>query len=158
MSTLRETKSTEPLSRSWYNRTIPIITFMIAYRNDGAVDIYYQKGLNPKEQNYDALLNKANLIETDFRKMDFTVTENGLDLAVSILDKQNRRISFSVKENRSSAGNYRIIAPIGDTSKNPVSFPVVFLNGFELVQKEGTAISVSIDGAGNETSNPGSFR
>ncbi len=121
---------------------------MFAYRNDGAVDIYYQKGLDLDKQSYDALMNKSYLIETNFSKFDFTVTDKGLDLAVSLLDKQNRRISFSVKENRNSAGNYRIIAPIGDTSKNPAGFPVIFLNGFELVQKEGTAISVSIDDAG----------
>lgn len=121
---------------------------LIAYRNDGAADIYYQKGLDTKEQKYNALLNKVFLIEADLSKVDFAVTEKGLDLSVAFLDKQNRRISFSVKENNTGAGNYRIIAPVGDTSKNPESFPVVFLNGFELVQKKGTAISVSIDGAG----------
>ena len=120
---------------------------LIAYRNDGAADIYYQKGLDTKEQKYNALLNKVFLIEADLSKVDFAVTEKGLELSVAFLDKQNRRIRFSVKENNTDAGKYRIIAPVGDTSKNPESFPVVFLNGFELVQKKGTVISVSIDGA-----------
>lgn len=119
---------------------------LIAYRQDEVVDIYYDKGLKVSEDNYKALMNQVSLMETDFSKIDFDVTEKGLNAYVEMTDKQNRKIEFKVKENKTSINKDGIIAPIGDRGKNPEYFPIIYLKNFNFVQQNDVDISVNIDG------------
>lgn len=119
---------------------------LIAYRQDEVVDIYYDKGLKVNEDNYKALMNQVSLMETNFSKINFDVTEKGLNAYVEMIDKQNRKIEFKVKENKTSINKDGIIAPIGERGTNPEYFPIIYLKNFNFVEQNYVDIAVNIGG------------
>ena len=119
---------------------------ILAYREDKGSDVYYVKGLDLCVDDYKSLLNKVTLLELDYINVKFDVTEKGIDVYCSFKDKQNRNIEFEVKENKDKEDSFGLIAPVGNDSKNPDKFPVIYLKKFNMVRQKGTEIFVKVDG------------
>jgi hypothetical protein len=115
-------------------------------RHDGESDIYYTKGLTIDEDKYKSLLNKVTLYKVDFIKVQFDVTEKGIDVYLSLRDKENRIIEFKIKENKNKLDSFGLIAPVGIMSDSPDKFPVIYLKKFNMVEQKHTDIFVKIDG------------
>ena len=115
-------------------------------RKDDETDIYYTKGLRINRDSYMSLLNKVSLKEADSIKVNFEVTEKGIDVYLSLKDRQNRKIEFKIKENKNKIDYFGLIAPVGNASENPDKFPVIYLKKFNMVEQNGTEIFVKIDG------------
>jgi len=115
-------------------------------RNDDDTEIYYTKGLIINKDSYTSLLNKVSLNEVDLIKCHFNVTEKGIDVYLSLNDKQSRNIEFKIKENKNKVDFFGLIAPVGNRSENPDKFPIIYLKKFNMVEQKGTEIFVKIDG------------
>lgn len=120
--------------------------YVVFLNQETQVDIYYTKGLMLSEDDYKSLMNKVTLNERDSIKTAFNVTENGVDVHLSLKDRQNRNIEFKIKENKKKLDDFGLIAPIGNMSKVPDKFPVIYLKNFNMVEQKGTEIFVTIDG------------
>ncbi|MEW9094354.1 MAG: hypothetical protein AB2417_04645 [Clostridiaceae bacterium] len=115
-------------------------------RHDGESDIYYTKGLKINGDKYKSLLNKVTLYEVDSMKVQFDVTEKGIDAYLSLKDKENRIIEFKIKENKKKVDSFGLIAPVGIMSDRPDKFPIIYLKKFNMVEQKHTDIFVKIDG------------
>ncbi|WP_027634423.1 hypothetical protein [Clostridium hydrogeniformans] len=115
-------------------------------RWDEESDIYYTKGVNLDENKYKSLLNKVTLYESDSINVEFYVNEKGIDVYLSLRDKENRLIEFKIKENKRKVDSFGLIAPVGIMSNNPDKFPIIYLRKFNMVEQKGTDIFVKVDG------------
>lgn len=115
-------------------------------RHDGESDIYYTKGLKIDGDRYKSLLNKVTLQEADFMKVQFDVTEKGVDAYLSLRDRGKRCIEFKIKENKNKLDSFGLIAPVGSMSESPDKFPIIYLKKFNMVEQKHTHIFVKIDG------------
>jgi hypothetical protein len=114
------------------------------YRLDDKVDTYYSKGLKIDKKQISDIMNNTNFYETSFNKINFKVTQRGLNLLLSLKDAKGRQIDLLVRENKKHLCNEGIIAPIGGRSNKPNGFPVVFMKKFNFVEAKNTKISVKI--------------
>lgn len=121
------------------------IKYIIFMTQDKQVDIYYTSGLRITEDDYKSLMNKVTLNEIDSIKVSFEVNEKGLDVYLSLNDRQNRSVEFKIKENKNKIDCFGLIAPIGNMSENPDKFPIIYLKKFNMVEQKGTEIFVKID-------------
>ena len=115
-------------------------------RWDEEADIYYTKGVNLDENKYKSLLNKVTLYESDSMNVEFYVNEKGIDVYLSLRDKENRLIEFKIKESKKKVDSFGLIAPVGIMSNNPDKFPIIYLRKFNMVEQKGTDIFVKVDG------------
>lgn len=115
-------------------------------RQDGESDIYYTKGLKLDGDRYKSLLNKVTIHEVDSMKVQFDVTEKGLDAYLSLRDREKRIVEFKIKENKNKLDSFGLIAPVGIMSKRPDKFPIIYLKKFNMVEQKHTDIYVKIDG------------
>lgn len=114
-------------------------------RWDEESDIYYTKGVNLDENKYKSLLNKVTLYESDSMNVEFYVNEKGIDVYLSLRDKENRLIEFKIKENKKKVDSFGLIAPVGIMSNNPDKFPIIYLRKFNMVEQKGTEIFVKLN-------------
>ncbi len=115
-------------------------------RQDGESDIYYTKGLKLDGDKYKSLLNKVTIYEVDSMKVQFDVTEKGIDVHLSLRDRKNRIIEFKIKENKNKLDSFGLLAPVGSMSESPDKFPIIYLKKFNMVEQKHTDIFVKIDG------------
>lgn len=115
-------------------------------RQDAETDIYYTKGLKVDGDRYRSLMNKVTIYEVDSMKVDFQVTEKGIDVYLALKDNENRIIEFKIKENKNKNDSFGLIAPIGSMSEDPDKFPIIYLKKFNMVQIKDTEIFVKING------------
>ncbi|HDK7167920.1 TPA: hypothetical protein PTV44_001779 [Clostridium botulinum] len=115
-------------------------------RHNGESDIYYTKGLKLNGDRYKSLLNKVTLHEVDSMKVQFDVTEKGLDAYLSLRDRKKRIVEFKIKENKNKLDSFGLIGPIGTMSEKPDKFPIIYLKKFNMVEQKHTDIYVKIDG------------
>ncbi len=115
-------------------------------RQDGESDIYYTKGLKIDGDRYKSLLNKVTLQEVDFMKVQFDVTEKGIDVHLSLRDREKRSVEFKIKESKNKLDSFGLIAPVGSMSESPDKFPIIYLKKFNMVEQKHTDIFVKIDG------------
>lgn len=121
---------------------------VVMYRKDNMKDIYYTNEIvikNRKKMVTDLLTNVSfNQLEDIEYKFQFD--EMGLDAYLFLKDKLEKEIEFKIKENTPGRELVSILAPIGEVSKKPKYFPIVFLNKFGMVIKNNTEIFVKIHG------------
>lgn len=115
-------------------------------RQDDSTDIYYTKGLKVDEGRYKILLNKVALYEVDSMNADFKATKKGIDVYLSLNDREGRNIEFKIKENKKKNDSFGLIAPVGNMSENPDKFPIIYLKKFNMVEQKNTDIFVKING------------
>lgn len=120
---------------------------ILAYRNDGYVDIYQEKEL-PKDENENLEVTGKGLgdfISLDMENSKFKLSELGADIHFKFKDKLGRDIELKVKENLNKRTKpFSLLAPVGSSSVNPVLLPVFFLYDFCFVRKNKTEVIIKI--------------
>lgn len=122
---------------------------VIAYGNDGSVDIYHQTDY-PFSQRSN-VFGDADLIERPMRDAKFEVTPNNIDVYFHFDDKFGREVEVKVSEvRRKEKKPFSILAPVGGSSDTPPSLPVYMLYEMSFARQSYTDIEVKIDGVIHE--------
>lgn len=122
---------------------------VIAYRQDGYVDVYDDISLNDdKDDSFDVTGKglcervKVEMENTRFEKVDDRVL-----ISFQFKDKYGRKIVTNIEEKSARKTNgLNLLAPIGSSTENPTYLPLFFLYNFDFVRKNKTKIEVTIDG------------
>ena len=122
---------------------------ILAYRNDGRVDVYDEPGLDRPDDTFDVI--GAGLHQHVERPISVPAIDRDdagrARISASFDDLEGRRIVIDIAETttrRSTPTN--ILAPIGATAEHPTSFPLFVLHDFEFLRLCGSRLSVTIDG------------
>ncbi|MFW6287262.1 MAG: hypothetical protein ACOC2J_00755 [bacterium] len=119
---------------------------VIAYRIDGAIDIYHQPDYPLDSQS--SVFAELDVFARSMSDAEFEVTPERLEVYMSFKDRYNRDIELKVIEsNRQTKKPFSILAPIGGGSEKPLSLPVYILYEMAFTRKAYTDISVQVDGA-----------
>lgn len=122
---------------------------VIAYRNDGFVDVYDDKSLYfMEDEQFHVTQNGLHKhVQTDIKNVNFCKVDNKQMISFDFLDMEERLISIKIEENtlrKSSPMN--LLAPIGMGSKQPNYLPVFFLYEFDFIRRKNTTLLCSIGG------------
>ena len=116
----------------------------IAYRKDGATDIYYQPGFPFGSQ--ESVLNNAVFFERALEDAKFEVDEDFMEVYFVFEDKTGREIKVRVTEDkREKKKPFFLLAPVGANSKRPISLPVYSLYEMSFTKQKHTHIEIEID-------------
>lgn len=117
---------------------------VIAYRVDGATDVYHQKQYPFGSQ--ESVLNNASFFERPMGNGKFDVSTDQILVYFDFKDRKGREIKVSVKEiNREEKKPFFLLAPIGSVSKRPTSLPVYSLYQMSFTRRKFTDIVIEID-------------
>lgn len=122
---------------------------VIAYRDDGYVDVYDDVNLeDDKNDRFDVTgkglceRKKVVIENTCFEKVDGCVS-----ISFQFTDKYGRQIVAKITEQTTKKTNgLNLLAPIGSTTENPSYLPLFFLYNFDFVRKNNTKVEVTIEG------------
>lgn len=120
---------------------------ILAYRNDGYVDVYQERKLPRDENDKIEAAGKGlgDFIYFDMDKNRFIIDEYGVDLELIFTDKLERRIILKIKESKNKKTKpFSLLAPVGVSSVNPVALPVFFLYGFYFIRQNNTEVNIQI--------------
>lgn len=116
---------------------------VIAYRKDGAADVYHQADFPFGSQS--SLLNEVSFFVRPLENVKFEVSDDHLEVFFALEDKTHREIKVKVKEtNRLKKKPFFLLAPIGVLPRNPKSLPVYSLFEMAFTKQEFTAIEIEI--------------
>lgn len=116
---------------------------VIAYRKDGAADVYHQADFPFGSQS--SLLNDASFFVRPLEDAKFEVIDDCLEVFFAFEDKTDREIKVKVKEtNRLKKKPFFLLAPIGVLPRNPKSLPVYSLFEMAFTKQNYTAIEIEI--------------
>jgi len=120
---------------------------VIAWRNDGYVDVYQQPEL-PKDDDFSVTAKGlADLIIEPMPGAYFHVSEKGIDVSFAFTDKTGREIDVKIVEkNPRPTRPFTLLAPVGSSSENPTTLPVYLMNSFYFVRRFMTEVRISING------------
>lgn len=118
---------------------------IIAYRVDGAVDIYHHDSYPMGSQA--AILNDPNFFVRPLDDALFEIDSDNLKAYFSFNDKYGRLIKVEVNEHRRLRKRpFFMLAPIGVVAKNPETFPVYSLYDMSFTIRKHTNIAIEIGG------------
>lgn len=116
----------------------------IAYRNDGATDVYHQAGFPFGSQ--DSVLNNASFFERPMENAKFEVNADLMEVSFAFEDKMGREINVQVNEsNRQKKKPFFLLAPVGTISMKPMSLPIYSLYEMAFTKQKYTDIKIEID-------------
>lgn len=121
---------------------------VIAWRQDGYIDVYHQPTLQLNNAKYDiAGKGLANMVERSMEGSYFQISEKGVDTWFRFYDIHNREIEVKITENNSRRRKpFGLLAPMGDAAQNPSAMPMVLLHDFYFVRQKQTEYFIKIDG------------
>lgn len=128
---------------------------IIAWRIDGKVDVYHEKGLSLDTSKYSiAGKGLAHMIMTEFENSLLEFNENGVNAHFTFTDMFNREIIIRIAEHNSRKRKpFGLLAPMGDAVENPTTMPLIFLQDFYFVRRKNSEILLSIDNRIHNTDN-----
>jgi len=126
---------------------------VIAYRNDGYVDVYDDFSLQDENDGrFDVTgrgLNERKKVKIS--NTCFKETRNGLILSFEFKDKYERKISLKISEQtEKKTRGVNLLAPVGSTTINPSYLPLFFLYKFDFIRRSKTDVKLTIDGRPHE--------
>lgn len=117
---------------------------VIAYCNDGSVDIYHQAAYPLGSQA--SILNEASFFVRSLDDVKFEKSTDFLYVYFSFEDKMGRRIAVKVNEsNLSKKLPFFLLAPVGVVSKQPISLPIYSLYEMSFTKQKWTDIDITIN-------------
>ena len=122
---------------------------VIAYRNDDYVDVYVEEALKDYDFGQFEVCGNGlkNLVIESLGNPIFEKNENGIISTFQFEDISGRSIQVNVKENsKKQSKEMDILAPVGDSSKDPVMLPVFAMYDFDFVRKSNSIVDIEIDG------------
>ncbi|MCT8139127.1 hypothetical protein H1D32_16305 [Anaerobacillus sp. CMMVII] len=122
---------------------------VIAYRNDGYVDVYDDMSLNDnKDDSFDVTgKGLCERVKVEIKNTRFEKVDNRVFISFQFTDKYRRSIDVSIVENSTKkTKGLNLLAPVGSSTKNPSYLPLFFLYNFDFVRKYNTTFQIHIDG------------
>lgn len=117
---------------------------VIAYRNDGAADVYHQPEYPFASQ--DSVLNNATFFERPLENAKFEIKTDNIEVYVFFEDRRERKITVRVNEsNIQRKKPFFLLAPVGVISLKPASLPVYSLYEMSFTKQKTTSIEIEID-------------
>jgi len=117
---------------------------VIAYRNDGAADVYHQADYPFASQA--SILNDVKFFVSPLENAKFEIKPDSLEVYFSFQDKMGREIKVKVNElRREKKQPFSLLAPVGVISRNPTSLPVYSLNEMSFTNQKHTQIDIEIN-------------
>lgn len=117
---------------------------VIAYRKDGAADVYHQTAFPFASQA--SILNDVTFIEKPLEGTKFEVSANYLTVYFAFKDKFGRDVEVKVNESKAQKKKpFFLLAPVGVISKEPSSLPVYSLYKMSFTRQKYTDIEIEID-------------
>lgn len=121
---------------------------VIAYRQDGKVDVYHQPTVRPDPEGYEIEEGLGAMVACAFERARFAIGDHGVDADIAFTDRAGRPIVIRIREQRGKrAGRFSLLAPLGLSVKQPREMPLFFMYDFSFVKIRGTAVNVTVDGA-----------
>ncbi|HHW68825.1 MAG TPA: hypothetical protein GX747_00600 [Tenericutes bacterium] len=121
---------------------------VLAYRNDGYVDIYDDTSLkyNQNEQCNVAGKGLHKHIQTKIENTFFEKVDGCVEISFDFIDIDKRPIHVYIKEqNKKKSIPMNLLAPIGFSSVDPMSLPIFFLYNFDFIRRKNTIVDIRID-------------
>ncbi|OEF95675.1 hypothetical protein [Desulfuribacillus alkaliarsenatis] len=129
---------------------------IIAYRNDGYVDVYDDINLKRFDDESFDVVGKG-LCEKKMVTIEDVIFEKKgycFHLSFKFTDKHGRLIVANIKEQSTRKSNgINLLAPVGSSSEKPTYLPLFFLYDFDFVRKHSTVVELTIDGKKIEQDN-----
>lgn len=122
---------------------------VIAYRNDGYVDVYDEVSLNDNNDDSFNVAGKGlgERIKTEMEHTKFEKTDGCLHISFQFTDKLKRSIAVDISERtKKKTKGLHLLAPVGTSTENPSYLPLFFLYNFDFVRKSKTEVKVTING------------
>jgi hypothetical protein len=122
---------------------------LLAYRHDGAVELYVPPEATVDPSGYDGLgTGLRGVHHAPFSAARFEVTDEGLQLDLAVALPDGRSFELRIHEHL-AAGRDRIpaLAPVGGTFDDPAFFPFLWLPGLSFVPVRGSEVAVRVDGS-----------
>lgn len=123
---------------------------ILAYRNDGYIDIYDDETLplNPEEDFNVAGKGAKEHVNTKMTNVRFEKDEqDNVHISFAFYDVLGRPINVTIDEGiNSSSTPFNLLAPIGLSSENPEYFPLFWLYDFNFIRTKDLHCEISIDG------------
>lgn len=121
---------------------------VVAYRNDGYVDVYDEVSLNDNNDDSFNVTGKGlcERIKVEMKNTGFERAEGCVHIAFEFIDKFNRLIAVHITERtKKKTKGLQLLAPVGSSTENPSYLPLFFLYNFDFVRKYKTDVQVTID-------------
>lgn len=123
---------------------------VIAYRNDGFVDVYDDPGLHDdKDDSFDVTgKGLCERIKTVIEQARFEKQKDGcVTISFQFTDKYGRLITAGIEEQaKRKTRGLNLLAPVGSSTENPSYLPMFFLYNFDFVRKRNTKLDLKIGG------------
>lgn len=121
---------------------------ILATRNDGYVDVYYQPGLIFNSNDFNQVgKGLRDLIERPMKNARYEITSEGVDLFCTFEDKTGRQIEIKIKENNKKTPKpFNVLAPLGAGTYKPDALPLFMLYDIDFIRRTGTEIQITIAG------------
>jgi len=122
---------------------------VIAYRNDGFVDVYDDFNLQDDNQASFDVAGKGLKERKKVRMEDAVFEKDGdrLNLSFQFADKYERKITLEIREKtKKKTSGLNLLAPVGSSTAKPSYLPLFFLYSFDFIRKNKTDINLTIDG------------
>jgi hypothetical protein len=121
---------------------------VIAWRQDGKVDVYHQPGLRLDPAKYDiAGKGLARMAPRPMEDAVFDIGSKGVDVYFSFADLDDRPVEVRIKEGHSRPRKpFGLLAPMGQAASAPSAMPLVLLRDFYFVRRAHTEVEIKIDG------------
>ncbi len=121
---------------------------ILAYRNDGYVDMYDDMSLkfDPNEQCNVAEKGLNKHIQTNIDNTVFEKVDGCVQISFDFEDLDKRAIHVYIKEQiKKKSTPMNLLAPIGFGSKRPSCLPIFFLHNFDFIRRKNTIVDIRID-------------
>ena len=122
---------------------------IIAYRNDGYIDVYDDLNLKVDNQASFDVAGKGlkEQLQVEMEKTVFEKDSGCLFLSFQFIDKYDREISLEIIEKtKMKSSGLNLLAPVGSSTENPSYLPIFFMYDFDFVRKNKTEIRLTIGG------------
>lgn len=121
---------------------------LLAYRHDDHVELYAPTDSDIDPSGYDGLgKGLLGIHHTIFESARFDVTDDGLQLDMSLAAPNGRRFDLRIHEHLAGRRDLiPVLAPVGGTFDTPTFFPFLWLPGMSFIPIRGTVVDVRVDG------------
>lgn len=126
---------------------------VLAYRNDGYVDMYDDPSLvfYPDEPCDVAEKGLNQHIQTELTNTLFEKVAGCVTVSFDFQDRLNRAVHVFIKEQiKKESPPFDLLAPIGVSSHHPSSLPLYFLYQFDFIRQRKTLVDIRINGVSIE--------
>ena len=121
---------------------------LLCYHKDGHVDLYEQDHLIKEESVSMDMVEKGlgAYIQTSFSHVVFDIRDELLYISFSFVDQYHQTHTIDIAEGTTRKTRpFDLLAPLGESFKEPTYLPVFFLYDFDFLRKRKSKVRICID-------------